>query len=207
MKQPPESTLSSGSINCKLTWLQYHNFVFIHLPQYVVCKNLMLYPEKPLASQIALYHKDGYLFASMHLCVTIIIMLFALHLSRQTSRWMAWGSTFRRSHWTTCANCRRSRRERSLSVWSRWVTGLQAMSAGMWLYIRYHMSFSFFFSGKWRSQVFCYEFLFRQLTLINNDKISYLFLLLWFLLDAGLLSDSLHFLSPGLWACQRLWPL
>lgn len=41
---------------------------------------------------------------------------------RLTARWKPWSCTFRRSRWPMCANCRRYRRERSLSVWSRWVT-------------------------------------------------------------------------------------
>lgn len=74
-----------------------------------------------------------FFFASVHLTVSIIIMMCVLHLHRQTSRWKSWGSTFRRSHWTMCADCRRSKRERSLSVWSRWVTDLSDMSALTWL--------------------------------------------------------------------------
>lgn len=78
-------------------------------------------------------------FASMHLSVTIIIVLCVVRLCRQTSRWKPWGSTFRRSHWTMCANCRRSKRERSLSVWSQWVT-VNRM---------HHMGLSFYLAPNW----------------------------------------------------------
>lgn len=77
----------------------------------------------------ALKVENGYCFQKIGLLeyhktwsASEIITVCVLCLQRLTAKWKSWGSTSRRSRWIMCADCRRSKREKSLNALSLWVT-------------------------------------------------------------------------------------